>query len=402
MPSLLKKIPSIMMLSMSFMLGITMSPSISMVSAMETPESSDDTLSSKTQDTLKAYGHELLAQVLSDKGLDLETSNIFENLSTLLGDELPGALYSEASKYAPSNFFRWGLSSGDAIYIKKRKNQISALVAISWAIADLADQQNEHFARGSFMLVDPNHRLYSFFMDYVKLTTGYETPQDVPFAQTACNFAYRRDPNKKGSSHYRRCCPDSQFGIDVRFEPWEGVYKLLPFDYTHLLFAKLHIGPQQEHLMFLKFEDIGLGSVGAMAAHAGSFLASKAPVESQARREKDIHPDILIAFEEFKKATKLTGNFTTVHSMVFAACNVLNRQKTDPLDSNESYKSMNPSIFDTDTYDIYDLVNSDLHSKQGQSTLHDKSLAFLNKVNDIYPNKLNHLRVGNEVIIDLR
>lgn len=402
MPSLLKKIPTIMMLSLSVMTGITMTSPLSMVSAMEAPKASKETLSQKTQDTLKNYGHELLAQVLSDTGLDLENSNIFDNVSILLKDELAGALYSEVSKYAPSNFFRWGLSSGDASYIKKRKNQISALVAISWALADLADQQNEHFVRGSFTLVDPRHRLYSFFIDYVKLTTGYENPQELPFVQTACNFAYRRDPNKKGSSHYKRCCPESQFGIDVRFEPWEGVYKLLPFDYTHLLFAKLNPGPQQQQRMFLKFEDIGLGSVGAMAAHAGSFLASQAPVGNQTRREKDIHPDILTAFEEFKKATKLTGDFKTVHSMVFAACRVLNRTRMDQLDSNELNKCVTPSIFDEDTVDVYNLVNGDLNLKKGQSILHDKSIAFLNKVNEIYPNKLNHLRVGNEVIIDLR
>lgn len=336
---------------------------------MAKPTQNYGNLSAKVQDTLKTTGYQILHQVLSDQGFDVANSGLFDQLNPILEPELPGALYSQASKLAPSNLFRWGFSSSDKTYITARKNQILAIVCIGWALADMAAQQGEFFERGSFTLIDPHNRLYHFLLDYVKLTTGFSDPQQVPFAFTKCNFAYRRDPEIKGSSHHKGHCPESQFGIDVRFDPWGGVYMLLPFNSTHLLFANINIGsaayPQTEPLLFVKFEPLGMGSMGATISHGTHFLHSQSHVGSQDRREKDILPPLQDAFNSLKTEARLQGEYPEIRSMLFAAQNILK--------SPDQYTES--------------VVN--------------KAADFIKLVDQTYPNGNNHLRVGNEVIIDL-
>jgi hypothetical protein len=317
------------------------------------------------QKSLTDEGHTILGKILYEDDFDISKTGLFEEIYPKLKPYLAEAQYSALASWAPSNLVRWGLSSTDQNYIATRKNQMMAIIALGWAITDLAKQQSDFFERGSFTIIDPNHRLSNFLLDYVKLTTGYEDPQAVPFALTSCNFAYRRDPSLHGSSHHSGRCPESQFGIDVRFEPSEGVLKLLPFDNTHLLFAKLNIENQAEPLLFLKFEGIGMGSIGAMTIHSAGFLHSQSHVATDARREKDIHPAIMSNFKDLQESAGLIGDFKTIRSMHLATQNIL----TDTTQSKE-------------TYEIAKI--------------------FIDTVDNLYVNGNNHLRVGNEVIIDLR
>ncbi len=322
-------------------------------------------LSMDVQKYLINAGHTVLKKILYEDDYDVAKSGLFEKIYPQLEPFLGEAQYSVLSSWAPSNLIRWGFSSTDQDYITTRKNQIIAIIAIGWAMTDLAKQQDDFFERGSFSIVDPNHRLTNFLLDYVKLTTGYQDPQTVPFVLTSCNFAYRRDPSLHGSSHHNGRCPESQFGIDVRFEPSEGVLKLLPFDYTHLLFAKLNVGNQEEPLLFLKLEDLGMGSLGATTVHSLGFLHSQSHVSGEARREKDIIPAIASSFKELQEAAGIIGSFKTIRSMYLAAQEVLSTTSQDA----EAYKKAN---------------------------------MFLTTVDTLYPNGNNHLRVGNEVIVDLK
>lgn len=338
------------------------SPVISMEEIQESSPQVNHVLPMNIQRCLTQIGHTVLEKILYEDDFDISKSELFDEIYPQLKPFLGEVQYSALASWAPSNLIRWGFSSMDQNYITTRKNQMIAIIAIGWAMTDLAEQQGDFFERGSFTIIDPNHRLSNFLLDYVKLTTGYGDPQAVPFALTTCNFSYRRDPSLHGSSHHNGRCPESQFGIDVRFEPSEGVLKLLPFEYTHLLFAKLSIESQVEPLLFLKLEDIGMGSIGAMTAHSLGFLHSQSHVATDTRREKDIIPVIALSFKELQEVSGVIGDFKTIRSMYLAA------QK----------------ILDT--------------TVEG----HEKAKVFLSLVDAHYSNGNNHLRVGNEVIIDLK
>lgn len=358
-------------------------------------------LSPEFQKELTLQGHDLLTQIYSGKPVDLANSTLFKDMSEKFGKEFYANQYSALAGFAPSNLVRWFKSSTDDTYNTSRKNQITSILAITWALEDLATKQGDAFERGSFSLMDPDHRLYNFLLDYVKLTTGYANPQEVPYALTTCNFAYRRDPSLHGSSHHNGHCPQSQFGIDVRFAPSEGVLKLLPYDTTHMLFAMLDIGAQQAPLLFMKWEEIGMGSLGATLYHGAGFHGSQANVANEARREKDIPVMIKQEFEALKQAIPLTEEHKTIRSMILDASRLLNitaKDHQDFLDSSEI-------LLHGSTLDECNGIKLDALATRDRTfinaTIYDKAKSFLDTVNKIYPMGNNHLRCGNEVILDL-
>lgn len=316
----------------------------------------------ETQNYLTELGYDILKNILSNNNIDMSSSSLYEDVHKQLELDWNKTTYSKVATYMPTLWGRWLFTSTDAVYNKKRKNSMMAIVTLSWALMDLAKKQNDFFERGSFTLIDPTHRLTNFLLDYVKLVMGVEEPKNFSYKDTQSNFAYPRKPEEGYSSHHKEHCPESQFGIDVRFEASEVVKMLLPscgpHGGTHLLFAKLDIQNQEEPLLFIKLEKIGLGNAGAKMIHGVDYVKSKIYVEADARREKDVRPEIKDSFKQLQKEIKFEGDFTTVRSMYLAA------QKL--LETTEMAKT------------------------------------FLDTVNNIYPYGNNHLRVGNEVIIDLR
>lgn len=365
---------------------------------------SSSVLSSEMQNRLTEVGHDMLKNILYIDDFDISKAGLFDKIYPQLKPALGEAQYSKLASWKPSNLIRWGFSSDDQSYIITRKNQMIAIIALGWAMTDLAKQQNDFFERGSFSIIDPEHRLTNFLLDYVKLTTGYDDPQTVPFALTTCNFAYRRDPSLHGSSHHSGHCPESQFGIDVRFEPSEGVLKLLPFDSTHLLFAKLHIDNQAEPLLFLKFEPVGMGSIGAIAVHGLGFLHSQSHVAMEARREKDIKDSILTSFKDLQCEAGLEGEFKTMRAMYLEIQRLLIQTTLSTEDSeNDARKpiSLEDSIFEGEIGQFYPVFQGE-KDIQKDKNIHEKAKSFISRVNEMYPNGNNHLRVGNEVLIDLK
>lgn len=314
------------------------------------------------QNELVKLGDQVLRDLYSHRSIDLTQKNYFEEIQKSYGTEITNSQYSTLAAWAPSNLLRYALSSGDEPYIKTRKNHLAAIIAVVWKLNDMMGENA--FERGSFTLIDPEHRLYNFLLGYVKLTTGYDNPQALPFLLTSCNFAYRRDPQIYGSSHHVYHCPESQFGIDMRFDPHGGVLKLLPYNATHFLFAKLNLGDQKENLLFIKWEEIGMGSLGATLSHGIHFGHSQSNVKAEARREKDIKSEITLEFGKLRDLNTTIEQPTTIWEMIKIAKGV---------------------------------AENDLLSIPIRNAATD----FSNFVTKLYPHTPNHIRCGNEAILDM-
>lgn len=336
---------------------LILTASISYINAMEP---SPGSVSPALQSKFINLGTYALTKIYSNEPWDISKETAFEDLQHDFNADFGNAAYSSLSAYSPSNFLRKYWASTDQEYIHKRKNHLVYIISILWKLDDM--NGTDKFQRGSFTLIDPNHKLSDFIHDYIKLVTGYEDPKAIPFLTTTCNFAYRREPTLGGSSHHVKHCPDSQFGIDVRFDPEGGILKLLPYECTHLLFAPLTLGNQNKPLTFLKWEEVGMGSIGAMAFHGLNFAHSQSHVNSNARREKDIHPDILEALNK--------GN-------------IISENKKAP-------KTI---------WEIYELCQNIIQSKEDETA--ESAKTILAKVKEIYPEDFNHIRCGNEIIVDM-
>jgi hypothetical protein len=334
------------------------------VFCMEQPTTSLLPLDIQTK--LIGHGRDLIKVLRESEKFDIGQSELDLQIFPLLSPWMSQAVYSNLSGWDPTKYVRWFYASTDPIYILNRKNYMCGIIAISWALDDMAKKQGDDFERGSFTIIDPNHTIANFLTDYVRLVNGGVEPKTLAYSSTTSNFAYPRDPEKGGSSHHKGRCPESQFGIDVRFDSDAGLLKLLPHNDTHFLFAQLNLGGQSEPLLFVKFEPVGMGSIGAVAVHGGEYLRSTMINTGKVRRrEKDILKPIAESFTQLCYAMKIGDDieYKTIRSLYFLAENL--------------------------TYSPDTLVS-------------EKAKAFILLVNQLYPNGNNHLRVGNEVILDLR
>lgn len=207
------------------------------------------------------------------------------------------------SSWMPSMFMRSWNKSTDETYNKDRKHRLFSIIALCWYLDKVACTQEKVFAisRGSWTVIEAQHNILEYLTDYVRLVTGHPNPKDLAFVFTQSNFAYRRDPNLRGSSHHAGRSPQSQFGIDMRLEADQGVLKLLPYGHTHILFSQIvHPFSLESNalLTFIKMEPLGIGSVVAALWHGINFIESKRYVEDTARREKDVPAFILEKYIE--------------------------------------------------------------------------------------------------------
>ena len=237
-----------------------------------------------------------------------------------------------------------------------RQEYLSKITALSWPLVEFAKQTGIVHESGSFTIIDPDYKLYNFLLDYVKHVTGNNNPANQSWFATKNNFAYRRDPKAwviAGSSHHKKNSPESQFGIDIRFEKEQTIYGLLPFEKRHILFGKLVIPGSDLPLLFVKFEEVGIGGGKETVAHSSNLMKPKVKKNIEnSNREKDVHPMII---EKYKELT----------------------QKNPP-------KGIH----------VYEMV-SELKNTP----------AFTQTIEEIYPNDLEDThssRTGNEIMLDLR
>lgn len=193
-----------------------------------------------------------------------------------------------------------------------QKNYLLAVASIVYGLLDKCAQQNQQFERGSITIIDPQHRIYHFLKGYVDFVTQYRMT----------NCGYERNPQKGYSGHHVNQSPESQFGIDMRWQYDEGCLKLLPCDMTHVLFGKIihenGVGKEQQ-LTFFKLEPIGIANFASMVAHgANSTMTIMEPANSAWRREKDYPEgveDLYKRLMEMSDKEKLSTSTLPIHQM---------------------------------------------------------------------------------------
>lgn len=264
----------------------------------------------ETQCFFIKLGYTILADIKADRFDYKKTKYTNElNLCEDLKD-LNTFLYAPIfSALTPSLSIKkgWSYIFSNETVDQERQSYLTAIISVMWALVHKSIEQNELFERGSFTLIDPNHKIKNFLLEYVKLAN----PDLKPFN----NFSYDRNPEFNHSSHHRQHSPESQFGIDIRFLSSQGVLKLLPFNYSHILFGKLDF-KQDENLTFLKLEPVGIGNLPCMVAHGtNAAIAMVETVQDSWRREKDIPESITMLYKEATNRNSPNEIIKTIHQM---------------------------------------------------------------------------------------
>ncbi|AIL13295.1 hypothetical protein IM40_06975 [Candidatus Paracaedimonas acanthamoebae] len=272
-------------------------------------------------------------------------------------------------------------AKGTTSEIQERQELLARIIAMMWQLDAKAAAQGEGFTSGSFKIIDPGYKLYNFLLKYVKLARSQSS-----------SFAYERNPQKGQSSHYKDASPESQFGIDVRFEANESSLQLLPQSKSHIIFGKIAISPNSKlPLLFIKLETIGLGSLSDKINHGIGFLKTRADSKElleRTRKEKYIKPEIQEAYN------KVFAIFKT-------------------FDSKDQQDHSKKPLMAEKPKNISSMIEMLNNAKMIQSTSSktQASLAsfkaegqkFMDLLAKIYPNDKENifLRTGHEVIIDL-
>jgi hypothetical protein len=159
--------------------------------------------------------------------------------------------------------------------IDDRKEHLRAIVHIMWYLYSEAINKHEAFIEGSFIILDPDFKLYNFLMLYARRYNPDITGQHDPLNHATNNpFACSRDSShwKSSQAHW------SHYGIDIRQEEDQPVYNILPTGKPHLLFGIVGENPNR---LFIKFEDHGLYTGGGvrnpteLLGHAWYYVVSR-------------------------------------------------------------------------------------------------------------------------------
>lgn len=264
----------------------------------------------ETQCFFIKLGYTILADIKADR-FDYKTTKYANELNACEDlKDLNLFLYAPSvSLILPSLSIKkgWSYIFSNETADQERQSYLTAVISVMWALVHKSIEQDELFERGAFTLIDPNHKIKNFLLEYVKLAN--------PDLRHFNNFGYDRNPQMKYSSHHRQHSPESQFGIDIRFLSSQGVLKLLPFNYSHILFGKLDF-EQDEKLTFLKLESVGIGNLACMVAHgANATMAMVETVQNSWRREKDIPALITMLYKEATHRNSPNETIKTIHQM---------------------------------------------------------------------------------------
>ena len=161
----------------------------------------------------------------------------------------------------------------------------------------------------------------------------------------------------------------SQFGIDVRLHAKESIRLLLPNSLGHILFSALRLEEYDEHahpdIMFLKFENVGMGTIPEHLYHGFNWAKSRFDRSAHGahqhpkRRESDLDKTIARTYSDLISNDD-PSSLPSVRIMCLRAMQLL--------DDGEKAKT---------AQDFLELV---------ESKYHDGDLKFI--------------RCGNEVILD--
>lgn len=153
----------------------------------------------------------------------------------------------------PKNINRYFRGNED--YAIQRRNYVIAINCVMWALYNQAALNGKDFSKGSFKLIDPDNRLFQFLKGYVQFANRQENQSYM----SSNNFAYPSNRKSIQSNHQ----PDpsfqtEQYGIDLRLMGTDDLLDMLPNGQAHLLCGDVNIN--DNHLTFIKFEPVGLGS----------------------------------------------------------------------------------------------------------------------------------------------
>ena len=158
--------------------------------------------------------------------------------------------------------------------VADRQEHLRAIVQIMWYLYSEAINKHEAFIEGSFIILDPDFKLYNFLMLYARRCNQDITGQRDPLNHRTTNpFACSRDSShwKPSQAHW------SHYGIDMRLEADQPVLNILPTGKPHLLFG---IVGEKPNRLFIKFEDHGLYADGGICpkellGHAWYYVLSR-------------------------------------------------------------------------------------------------------------------------------
>ena len=164
---------------------------------------------------------------------------------------------------------------------------LAAIFSVMWYLYSEAINKQQAFVDGSFIIIDPDFKLYNFLMHYARRFNPTLTGTNAdPLSHGSDNpFAYSRD-----SSHWKTTQQIwSHYGIDMRFAPDQTSQPLLPAGKKHLLFGI--VADQPTPRLFIKFEDDGIygGKTFAdklyngweLVRHGLSFVKSRVPKQEK-------------------------------------------------------------------------------------------------------------------------
>lgn len=302
------------------------------------------------------------------------------------GDQIIQAIYSGADLSAikvfdliaskpkkKKNFLKKLIKKDITLALKKsnasesqkaeRREYLSKILAIIWKLHDLGEKQGVTGSSVSYKLVDDGAKLYRFLRDYVTLAK-----------QHSSTFAYDRNPKKNRSSHYTEESPESQFGIDMRFYANQSSLELLPHSKKHLLFGKLVFKETQHpNLLFVKFEEYGIGALSEKIAHGFAYLKYKASSQATLigkRIENVVLPHIIESYLAIVKKVP---------------------------------KPLSSKIFLSTPRSIKTMIDSLNALAKEQATFQKDQQTFLSTLKKQYPDDGDNIRwrSGNEVILKL-
>lgn len=149
----------------------------------------------------------------------------------------------------------------------ERKEYLDTIISFCWFLYSQALEKNQLFTEGTFVIKDPNFKLFNFLYGYVDNFGSTAEKGEISYNP----FAYNRV-----SSHFKPELKENpvnrHFGIDIRFTQRSSALTSLPTNKRHILFGKLN----STDLIFVKFENYGIYAFDGFPQHGIEFIESLA------------------------------------------------------------------------------------------------------------------------------
>lgn len=142
-----------------------------------------------------------------------------------------------------------------------RITYLNNIIALMWYFYAIVIEKDQGFTSGVMILEDNDQKIYQFLHHYIKQVNPKRLLRRSLISMNPYGYSRR-------STHFPRDQEKFiQYGIDIRFTPYQKAQQFLPAFRTHILFGRLNHG-----LTFVKFERHGLYAKDGFVGHAFGFL----------------------------------------------------------------------------------------------------------------------------------